>query len=40
MGEIVDLMDTILSDPENDQTITTVRTQVNTLMQSYPLFAW
>jgi len=40
MEEIVELMDTALSNPENDGTIAAVRTKVNRLMKDYPLFAW
>ena len=40
MGWIVELIDTVLQDPENEQTITKVRETVNTEMVKYPLFAW
>jgi glycine hydroxymethyltransferase len=40
MGEIVELIDTVLSDPGNEATITHVRNRVNHLMQARPLFAW
>ena len=40
MGEIVELIDTVLADPENEKTIAAVRNKVNSLMQAYPLFAW
>lgn len=37
---IVDLIDRVLSDPENEKVIATVRAEVNTLMQNRALFAW
>jgi len=40
MGWIVELIDTVLQDPENEQTITKVRETVNAEMVKYPLFAW
>lgn len=40
MGEIVEMIDTVLSDPENDRTIALVREKVNATMRQYPLFAW
>ena len=40
MGEIVEMIDTVLSDVENEKTITSVREKVNTTMKQYPLFAW
>jgi glycine hydroxymethyltransferase len=40
MNEIVELIDTVLSNPESDAVITSVRHKVNTLMKDYPLFAW
>lgn len=40
MGEIVEMIDTVLSSPENEQTIRSVREKVNTIMKEYPLFAW
>ena len=40
MGEIVELIDTALKNPESGQTITAVRNQVNAIMKSFPLFAW
>jgi len=40
MGEIVELIDTVLAAPEADATITAVRNKVNALMKDYPLFAW
>ncbi|WP_029904842.1 serine hydroxymethyltransferase [Prevotella sp. 10(H)] len=40
MTEIVEMIDTVLSNPENDQTIKSVRDKVNSIMKEYPLFAW
>lgn len=40
MGEIVEMIDTVLSNYENEQVIRNVRNKVNTLMKDYPLFAW
>ena len=40
MGEIVELIDTVLSAPECDKTITSVREKVNSIMKDYPIFAW
>jgi len=40
MGWIVELIDTVLQDPENEQTIAKVRETVNTEMVKYPLYAW
>ncbi|MBK5719376.1 serine hydroxymethyltransferase [Dysgonomonas sp. Marseille-P4677] len=40
MGEIVEMIDTVLSNPENEQTIKSVREKVNSIMKEYPLFAW
>ncbi|MDR0995451.1 MAG: serine hydroxymethyltransferase [Tannerella sp.] len=40
MGEIVELIDQVLSQPEDEKNITAVRKQVNGLMKDYPLFAW
>lgn len=40
MQEIVELIDTVLSNPENEQTIASVRKKVNETMSDYPLFAW
>lgn len=40
MTEIVEMIDTVLSNPENDQTIKSVREKVNSIMKEYPLFAW
>lgn len=40
MDYIVGLIDRVLSDHENAETIDTVRREVNEMMQQYPLFAW
>jgi Glycine/serine hydroxymethyltransferase len=40
MQEVVELIDTVLSAPECDKTISSVREKVNSIMKDYPLFAW
>lgn len=40
MGEIVEMIDTVLSNPEDGQVIKAVREKVNGIMKEYPLFAW
>jgi glycine hydroxymethyltransferase len=40
MGEIVDLIDKVLSHVENDTVIRSVAEKVNAMMKNYPLFAW
>ncbi|MDR1724059.1 MAG: serine hydroxymethyltransferase [Tannerella sp.] len=40
MGEIVELIDKVLSNPEAEDVITAVRSKVNDMMRDYPLFAW
>jgi glycine hydroxymethyltransferase len=40
MGDIVEMVDTVLSDVENEQTIKSVREKVNSIMKDYPLFGW
>ena len=40
MGEIVEMIDTVLHDPENDAVIKSVREKVNAIMAEYPMFAW
>ncbi|WP_101689890.1 serine hydroxymethyltransferase [Dysgonomonas massiliensis] len=40
MGEIVEMVDLILSDTANEAQIKSVREKVNSLMKDYPLFAW
>lgn len=37
---IAELIDRVLSDPENETVIAQVRSEVNKLMADYPLFAW
>lgn len=40
MPVIVELIDRVLTSPDNDQVITAVRSEVNKMMKQYPLFAW
>jgi len=40
MDEIVELIDTVLSNVGNDTVIKTVAGKVNSMMKDYPLFAW
>jgi glycine hydroxymethyltransferase len=40
MGEIVELIDTVLSRVDDPKTIASVREKVNVTMKQYPLFAW
>ncbi|MDD6210376.1 MAG: serine hydroxymethyltransferase [Bacteroidales bacterium] len=40
MGEIVEMIDTVLTCPENETVIKGVREKVNGIMKDYPLFAW
>lgn len=40
METIADFIDRVLSDPDNDDNIRAVRTEVNELMNEYPMFAW
>jgi len=40
MAVIVDLIDRVLSDPENQEVIAAVRAEVNAMMANYPLYAW
>ncbi|MDR2936077.1 MAG: serine hydroxymethyltransferase [Rikenellaceae bacterium] len=40
MDVVVNLIDRVLSDPENEANITAVRCEVNALMSPRPLFAW
>jgi glycine hydroxymethyltransferase len=40
MGDIVDLIDTVLSNVENEAIIKSVAEKVNAIMKHYPLFAW
>jgi glycine hydroxymethyltransferase len=39
MGGIVELIDAVLSNPESEAAIGSVREKVNTMMENYPLFA-
>lgn len=40
MGEIVEMIDIVLSNPENDNVIASVREKVNATMKDYPMFAY
>ena len=40
MGEIVEMIDTVLSNVEDAKTIASVREKVNKTMSGYPLFSW
>ena len=40
MGEIVELIDTVLSNPESPEVIAAVREKVNRTMEAYPMFAY
>lgn len=40
MPEIVELIDTVLCNPESEANITAVREKVNVIMKDYPMFAW
>lgn len=40
MGEIVEMIDTVLSNPEDSAKIASVREKVNTMMKDYPMFAY
>ncbi len=40
MGDIVEMIDTVLSNPESEATIKAVRERVNAMMQDYPMFAY
>ena len=40
MGEIVELIDTVLHAPEDETVIKSVRKKVNSIMKDYPMFAW
>lgn len=40
MGEIVEMIDTVLSNPENPSVIASVREKVNATMKDYPMFAY
>ena len=40
MGEIVEMIDTVLSNPESAEVIAAVRAKVNSTMEAYPMFAY
>ncbi len=40
MGEVVEMIDHVLSNPEDDKVVRSVKEQVNRTMKGYPLFAW
>ena len=40
MGDIVEMIDTVLANHEDEKTIKAVREKVNQMMKDYPLFAW
>ncbi|MBQ7042054.1 MAG: serine hydroxymethyltransferase [Muribaculaceae bacterium] len=40
MGEIVEMIDTVLSNPEDEKMIASVREKVNKTMEEYPMFAY
>ncbi len=40
MGDIVEMIDTVLSNPESPANIAAVREKVNTMMADRPMFAW
>lgn len=40
MGEIVEMVDRVLSNPESESVIKSVREKVNATMKEFPLFAW
>ena len=40
MPEIVEMIDAVLSDPDNDSSVNKVKEKVNGLMKNYPLFAY
>ena len=40
MGQIVELIDTVLCNVDNQATIDAVRIEVNRMMKDFPLFAW
>lgn len=40
MPEIVELIDSVLKNPESEANIATVREKVNAIMKDYPIFAW
>lgn len=40
IGEIVEMIDTVLSNHENDTMIKAVKAKVNSTMKNYSMFAW
>jgi glycine hydroxymethyltransferase len=40
MSIVVDLIDEVLSDPDNEKTLASVRTKVNKMMTAYPIFSY
>ncbi len=40
MGEVVEMIDAVLSDPESEATLKSIKEKVNAVMKDYPLFAW
>ena len=40
MVQIAAFIERVLNDPENEQNIAAVRSEVNAIMAGYPLFAW
>ena len=40
MVEIVEMIDTVLSNPESEANIKAVREKVNSIMMNFPMFAW
>ncbi len=40
MGEIAEMIDTVLTSPEDENVIKAVREKVNATMERYPMFAW
>jgi glycine hydroxymethyltransferase len=40
MGLIVEMIDRVLRDADSEKTILAVRTEVNKMMENYPIFAW
>ncbi|MDR0575791.1 MAG: serine hydroxymethyltransferase [Tannerella sp.] len=39
MGEVVEMIDAVLSDPDSEATIRSIKEKVNSVMKDYPLFA-
>lgn len=40
MGEVVEMIDKVLANSENSKAISSVREEVNSKMEKYPIFAW